>query len=518
MKGYSLVEKLYKDNIRQIKFLEDYYSDKIGAKLEISLDTYGDTSYYSPSNHKVFISVSNLIEVLHYNPDVLRPMFYSLMLHEIGHALYTGDAMGYSVEANILEDNRLEHQIAKWNTKAQFELLRYIYQDKRLDTSMAMDDRLVAALGLIRTIDNRPFILELGTTGKRMQIIQDILALNEKYKSVDTMFKSTNYEESLPMRQMHQELSDLLDELMNAPKEDEQKEEPKQDKTNEDANNGDNNTPSDQGNDDPKDKQDTPSSNNQIDGAKERLEEELSEAIQKVTDMMSNEDYNEKVMFNRRPDTSLYQKHQVGAFVTKRNAGIKGSKAVARPNGTAKQLSLKRYMRRDFISNEKLFDKHIDNTARGGKAGNVVFYLDISGSMGGYRIRHATDYLKSFYDSMHEHMNISIYGFGRETYRLTRNELNLQFLSDRLQGTTKLEPVKLKANEEVIVLTDGLFMNEEDIPKQFIRKAHFIFIEPDHETKNTNIFKEAPNKYIVTEQNIVKGLEQATKGLKRLLK
>src|SRR5690606_3323523 len=105
-------------------------------------------------------------------------LYYTLMLHEIGHALHTDMSIFRFVKSfeirdalNALEDNRIEHIISKWNVKVNFKLLRYIMQDKSLDRVIKIVkehshyyiDKLYVLLMLTRAIDNRKyakFILE----------------------------------------------------------------------------------------------------------------------------------------------------------------------------------------------------------------------------------------------------------------------------------------------------------------------------------------------------------------------
>ena len=516
MNSRQLIQKMLIENRRQVKFLEEYYSDLLKEKVEISIqDT--PTSYYSQYQNLIVISTENLLQVLEADRKLVRPMFYTLLLHEIGHAIYTY-TLPYTEMSNILEDNRIEHQISKWNSRAQFKLLRYIFQDKVL-TADKLTNYTNVALALLRTINNAPTIKELGTTGERMMVIKEILELNEKYKSIDTQYgilQDVDADYS-PLTYIIDKVHNLVLKLIQLPKE-----EPNQDQDSD-------KDPQEQKSDSQDQEQDTDQDNAQEDDSDdteqqatvadiekqiEDLESQLSDLEDKALKQSADKDYDRPVLFNPHPDISDYHKYNVSAFSTKRNAGIKGSRDVARMSGTAKQLSLKKYMRRGVVPREKMFDKPMANVAKGGKAATVSFYLDISGSMGGERLRIATDYLKSFYDTMNKHMNINLYAFGVHTYKITRNELNRVFLERNLEGSTRLKPAETHNNEEIIVITDGEIKNE--IPEQFKRKAHFVLIDL-HDSIYDYLYKDIPHTYRVEYDNIAQGLDQATKGLRRLL-
>ena len=123
-----IVEKTFIYYRKQINFLEEYYSKKIGYKVNIRLHKYAPTSYFSLQDQSIVISEKNLVAILYEMPKLFYSLFYSLILHEIGHAIYT-DNLPYTDITNILEDNRIEHQIEKWNTRTKFRLFRYAFQD-----------------------------------------------------------------------------------------------------------------------------------------------------------------------------------------------------------------------------------------------------------------------------------------------------------------------------------------------------------------------------------------------------
>ena len=183
-----------------------------------------------------------------------------------------------------------------------------------------------------------------------------------------------------------------------------------------------------------------------------------------------------------------------------------------------KQLNMQRYMRRNIVKGEKMFDR-VSDTGRGGKNAKVCFYLDISGSMvDDNKIKIATDYLKSFYDTMHKHMDIRIFGFGRHTYKITRNELNLSFIHGHLEGATTLKEMKQKPKEHVVVITDGIIDN--NISEKMQRTAQFVIIK-DRDKRTNNLMEIRTQEYthrtFVEPNELAQGLEKATKGIRELL-
>ena len=152
---------------------------------------------------------------------------------------------------------------------------------------------------------------------------------------------------------------------------------------------------------------------------------------------------------------------------------------------------MQRYMRRHIVRGEKLFDKQ-SFYGSGGKGAKVCFYLDISGSMTDEnKLRIASDYLKSFYDTMHKRVDIRMFGFGRYTYKITRNELNYMFLRNSLEGATRIQEVKPRPKETIIVLTDGIIDNR--LSDNIKQNAHFVIIEPSY--KNTKFKQQYARKF-----------------------
>lgn len=516
-----LIDLMLNKHQRAISFLEEYYSDKVGKKIKIRAVS-STNSFYDSHQSIVYISKDNLVQIAGYNQKYIRTMFYTLVLHEIGHAIYTNE-LPYNITRNILEDNRLEYQISQWNTRVQFKLLRYIFQDKLLAKNDLKNYDAVA-LSLLRTVDNTPFIKQLGTTGERMNIIKEILELNKAYQETSTELRLYSYrfneEEYEPLIDISDKVEHLLWQLINAPKEEEQEE----NQDSQSSGDGDDNEEQDSSSETKQGAQDSPdidteeengnADNQEMEKTLEELEEQMSELEEKFNTMKKDFKNEKPVLINPEKDTQSYTKYNITAFTTKRNSGIKGSRNVSRYSGNAKQLSLKKYMRRNHVPNEKMFEKPIEELSRGGKAATLSIYLDISGSMRGRRITIATDYIKSFYDTMNKHMKINLYAFGERTYKITRDELNLDFIWDKLEGDTILQSIDPHYNEEVVVITDGGIKNK--ISDQFKQRAHFVIIDVDQYVIDF-IYGDVKNKHIVSSKNLVEGLNKATQGLKRLL-
>ena len=587
---YLLVDKVFNYHRKQINFLEDYYSKKISYKIRIKLARKSETSFFSLSDRMIYISVNNLLTIIYRMPKLFYSLFYSLLLHEIGHALYT-DNLPYSNITNILEDNRIEHQISLWNTRTKFELMRFIYQDLAFREHEQIKDKEELALALLRTIDNSLYVNALGTTPERKYIIEQIMLLNKTYKSKDYELRKEPNKIS-ELVDLSTQVSDLLDKLIenwNEEKEQEQNgkgetEDQEQEPQNSDqaeeqetdsqekADNDDTQeSPTDKDQEEGESGQEEEDDKEQEDGQEEEeeksdnkgtgssekeksekeedgdetespeksssvesgdsdsksgkvaekekqmqdIKDELSKQLQKGADMETELDNGMGSLHNPTPDNSSYDKFKISAFTTARRTGIKGSRDITRHTGNAKQLSLKKYARKDFITNEKMFDKKSNELIRGGKSAKVLFYLDISGSMNGMRLDTAVTYLKSFYDQMNKYLEIRFMAFGAHTYEITRAELDYDFLSPLTEGSTRPQAVKVKRNEEIIFITDGGFGTI--LPTQYMRKAHFVLIDiPDYVKQER--FSGMRNLYEVHTSDINTGLERATKHIRDLLK
>lgn len=514
MHSIDLVTKLFYEHDEQLKFLEQYYSDRVGYNIEIRL-TNKDTSYFS--NPTIFISAYNLIRFLEEDEKMLRPMFYTLLLHELGHAIYTG-RLPYTTTRNIVEDNRIEYQIAKWNKRVNFKLMNYIFQDKQLaimDLERILEDKTALSLALLRAVDKQIYIDMCSYTLERREIVNDIIKYDKLYTSLDYEIDKLSDTPMNELINLSNLIDSLIDKLIEMREEEKQEQpQPSQDNEQEQDNKQEQDTEQEQAQPQQAQPQDTRKQQTQPTQEKQELEEQLANLKQRAKLDELDPNYNIPQLKSRHTDNDQYERTHISAFDTKRQSGIKGKGFSQSSVGNAKQLNMKRYMRRNIVANEKMFDKQSD-VGRGGKNAKAVFYLDISGSMDGYRIKVATDYLKSFYDTMHKHMDIRLFGFGSRTYELNRNALNLHFISNNLKGSTRLDPAKHQADEQIIVITDGAFDNE--ITHELRNRARFIVIDFPEEYRD-EYFKDVKHIDFINSRNLQKSLERATEGIKQMLK
>jgi len=502
------VTKLWVSHESEIGYIEKYYSHMIKEpRLKVILDEHTPTSYFSPTNFEIHISAQNLLNIINENPKYAYASFYTIVLHEIGHAIYTPIRFNdyWNDYLNILEDNRLEYQISLWNKIVKFNLLKHILQDTQINhiatRLVKAKDIKGVALGLLRTVDNSAFVSQFDTQEQKA-ILEEIFKLNYDY-----MFREENAKDFIDydvariknyISPSHK-LEKLLIELLEL--KEKQKQEPKQTK---------------QGTEPPK------GSNPII----EKVKAEAQDNKQKVEDdLQETEDKNQKIrdslnngigrLYNPQQDKEDYRKHEVKAFEVLRQSGIKGSGFMNRNSGNAKELSLKRFMRKEYTK-EKVFSKNISNITRGGETSNVLFYLDISVSMRDQnRIGVAIDYLRSFYDAMNKHLNIRMFAFGEHTYEITRNELNRWFIGDKLEGSTNPSLLPIKSGEHVILITDGVFSCE--IPEQYKLSANFVLL--DAQPNLIQKFQELGirNLTFVDSKNLDVGLDNATQFIRKVL-
>jgi hypothetical protein len=548
----AILKKLWFSDIKSIKFIEQYYADMLKKpNLKIRLETPKEgplqTSYYDIDNNEIVIALNNLATLFVQFPNIAYSTFYTLMLHEIGHAIYTSRKLQYTDTMNVLEDNRLEFQISLWNLYAKFNILRYAFQDKNLnqDVSRKSNNPLAITLGLLRTVDNSPWVDYFSKTQRQKEIVAEILKLNISFLSIDKTAYQIDQESNNFTANKLMGISANIEMLVRELIQEKNKPvnpSPPQTKTTEPPQQGgepveSKSTQQTNSNQEPQAGSNSANQNNGKAEPKPKTKEEKKKQIQEIEkEMKELEDQNIQakeetvrdgisILSRGEKDISTYDKYEVSAFTTYRSSGIKGSRVVSRYSGNAKQLSMRKFMRKGFVKNEKLFDKDIQELGKGGRSASILFYLDISGSMGEHRtdalyngktkIQVATDYLKSFYDTMNRHINIRIFAFGTNTYEITRDELNLNFLTGNLEGSTNPTFVKPKPNEHIVLITDGSFGT--DIPVEYVNHANFVLIEPDggaiREFQNQNI----RNMSIVTRSNLIEGLDNATKFLKRIL-
>ena len=158
---------------------------------------------------------------------------------------------------------------------------------------------------------------------------------------------------------------------------------------------------------------------------------------------------------------------------------------------------------------------------RGGKSLRVVFYLDGSGSMflsfgDNTMIGIATNYLRSFYDAMHKHVDIEFYLFAATTYKISYNELSPSFISSipDFCYNTRPQLIELPPDVEMIIVTDGMWGVE--IPQVYKDHAHFVIIgsEIAKYFKNMGV----KNVYPVEYGDVAAQLELATRGIAERIK
>ena len=518
-----IVEKTFVYYRKQINFLEEYYTNKIGYKIKIQLNRYAQTSYFSLHDQTIVIAEGNLVNILYQMPKLFYSLFYSLILHEIGHAIYT-DELPYTDITNILEDNRIEHQIEKWNTRTKFRLFRYAFQDLAFERHGKIEDKNQLALALLRTVDNSKHVKQLGNNEERAQIIENILKLNKIYQSKDyELRKESN--KIFQLVDLSNQVSDLLDKLVDSWNEEKEQEQQGQEQEQEEQEEqqeqgqGQEQEDEEQGQEEKEDEENEKDNEEQelTEEEKEQkeLEEELSKMFAKGKALEMELDNGLGRLYNPDIDNRPYDQFKISAFTTARRTGIKGSDNITRHTGSAKQLSLKKYARKDYVTNEKKFEVNSHDLSKGGKNAKVLFYLDISGSMSGSRLKESINYLKSFYDQMHKYLDIRFMAFGQENYEMTRRELDYGFLSELLEGSTNPREVKPRPNEEIIFITDGGFGTR--LSNSFMRKAHFVLVDVQPKVRH-HYFSGMRNVYEVRTDNINEGLERATKHIKEMLR
>lgn len=521
---FLLVEKMFNRERKAIKFIENYYADylkKPNLKIELSTNPHDTTSYCDLENNLIVISANNLRHLMLQDNRLSFKMFYTLLLHEIGHAIYTSIYMGYSQTINILEDNRLEFNISLWNKAVRFDVIRYALFDKQYEQDLSIFKRaksnpMLVGLMLLRTIDNAPYVKHFSQKPETEQIVKRILYLDNAYTmKADRadMSKSKAKEFVSIAEEVEQLLQKLCEEQLPPP--------PPPTKQGKGGNKGGKPT------------KEKPQSSNTINNdneqdpkanEKQELERNLEDAIRDNTTLKNEVDNGLGLLLNTNPKLDDYKPIDISAFQVARSIGIRGSGNEQRNSGNASQLSLKRYMRKGFDRNLKPFDKQVDKYSIGGKTESVAFYLDISGSMDGDKIINATRYLKTFYDLMSKHMYIRFFGFGRNSYELTRNELEIDFLTQKLEGATRINFVReIKQHEHVIVLTDGAIGGY--IPQQYREKATFICLGYDIQeaVKHKKYLEEekgvlSRNIIAVGNDNIIEGLDRATAFIKNVLR
>ena len=368
-----LIKKVFNHYRKQINFLEEYYSKEVGRKIKIEL-TENNTSYYDMHSKRIYISTNNLLVILMRVPKLFYSLFYTLILHEIGHAIYT-DRMYMTDITNILEDNRTEALTTRWNRRVKFSLFRFVFQDISLDP-MKLKKKTDLALALLRTVDNSLYVKLLGSNFEREEIIKKILLLDKTYTSKTYEF-SKSHNNMYELEDISREVSLLFDKLIESLNS-EQPEPPEPQKgkgenSNEDEQEEDNDAESESGgneeeqqNEKNNNKQDSETDNEEEKPANgddsgneeqknpqgiseeelQELKDELSKEFQKGKELEQDLDNGTGSLYNDNPNKDAYDMFKISAFTTVRRSGIKGSRDVTRYSGSARQLSLKKYSRR----------------------------------------------------------------------------------------------------------------------------------------------------------------------------
>ena len=189
-------EKLFRLYKSQIKFLEQYYSDFAGKKVIINLTTMSvSMCLHNGDEAIVRLSSPQLQESLFKLEGMEYSMFYTLLMHEVGHAIYSApfniaeenkfvaDRFGIF---NILEDMRVEYQIAQWNTMQKFDVLRYVAFDTVLEEHFNIEPAAIAC-ALLRTVNNKPYAKFLRRVAP--DEVKEILSLGEAYKKRKVSFR-----------------------------------------------------------------------------------------------------------------------------------------------------------------------------------------------------------------------------------------------------------------------------------------------------------------------------------------
>lgn len=575
-------EKLFRLYKSQVKFLEQYYSDFAGKKVIINLTTMSVSMCSHNANEAiVFISSPQLQESLFKLEGMEYSMFYTLLMHEVGHAIYSApfniaeenkfgaDRFGIF---NVLEDMRVEYQIAQWNTMQKFDVLRYVAFDMVLEEQFNIEPTAIAC-ALLRTVNNKPYvkilrrvapdevkeILSLGEAYKKRKVsfrdlLNNPLEANEQYKEIhniavrvqelilricEKFAERARKQQKQRKGQSEEKPLQVFDPNSPNQKPEEPEEEPEEETPEEseeeseedlegDENTGEENEEETEGEDDEGENEtsdaDTTDDENNVDT---EMSAKINSIQCEINQMKNSEEGLdlEKVIEtieNPEPISPEYERYKITAFDVKRRSSLKGKRASQRHSGNQQELIMQRYMRRKYVNGEKLFEsERFSDMERGGKSFRVVFYLDGSGSMflsfgADTMIGIATNYLRSFYDAMHKHVDIEFYLFAATTYKISYNELSPSFISSIPDFCNQTRPqlIELPPDVEMIIVTDGMWGVE--IPQVYKDHAHFVIIGSymAEYFKNLGI----KNIYPVEYGDVAAQLELATRGIAERIK
>lgn len=512
------------------KYLENYFTEVTGKKCYITCDFSPTSSIrLGTYKHTIGISLFNLFELYEKAPKYYRKLYYTLLSHEFGHAIYTGNDLQVTPIRNVIEDMRLEYQIQKVNIKTRFDIMRYIFQDQR-NSPDKINSVATLALVLFRTMNNKKYLKYLHKLGIDTK---EVMELAQQYKFMDNQLglsknglkevKELGDEIEKKLKEMFwkkEELEKERDEKeANGEGEGEETDEEKEangegegEETDEEKEtNGEGEEIETQGNS----KETKPTAEEETEDISddETLEEMFQKELERFEGNPNLSEPEGKRLKN--PITTNYKPPFIKISLTDtiRRSGIKGDKDKKTMMGGPKNFNMRRYSTRKFTKERKHFDTR-DYKSKGGKTADLVIYLDVSGSMWGGsdkpRYQIAVEYLANLYDQTKKHLNIKMRIFGRENCIITRNELDPNFIRDNLQDYTILLPEKIKKNEMHIVITDGDFSNHDAINQNFKNKAHFVIID-------SHPHLEAKHKYYIDSENLKQTLDNLTKKLRRHL-
>lgn len=567
---------IYKER-RMIKFVESFYSDKIKKDIEISF-VYADTSscMMYGSNYKIYISKNNLKTFLDNDRNKFAMNFYNILMHEIGHALYTDFHRAKFVNQknlhNVFEDNRIERIISQTNKRVNFDILRKILIDANIDDNQIKkmeQNPSFLGLGLSRAYDKTKIIKHFSKNDKMKELLKKYFAIS---KELTYMEDQIGDKEIGPAYRILQELCNNF-EQSEEEQEEQRKEHEKQQQQNSDAKDTQEESSQDEQDDkeeSSQDEQDTKEESSQDareefsdeqDAQEEEsfddiIEKEFKELInelsgfvyipdeteaykledvieQMVAGIKNKDDLNEKdfdtevlTQTNQNYNKYDYKPFNISLLDYVRQKGIKGTGYSKRPQGNARQLDLKSYSQRNFTKETKHFNKNLGDDK--GNFGKIVnFYIDASGSMYGYhvddKINSVLNYVKNFYDKFSNDMEINLRLFGDGSLVVEREHLQYSFFQQchKIKSLGSDTIIRDFAHEgSTIVLTDGSFSYTSKFER--LKKEAFFIIVYDNEYQKEyfeTAYKDVVNKVYVSSQKeeIVRGFEEATQSLRRIL-
>lgn len=522
-----------------IKFTEQYYlkemqkRDNKIKKLNIYMaDSSSSYCAKTDSEYNIGISYNNLMSMFDSKNKSngivnFHIAFYSIMIHEIGHALHTNMNLYQSYNLNIqkqnilnvMEDNRIERIMEISNKRTRFDLIKKMIIDDSLSTidlmNMNTPNAVQVALYLMRGFDKQRYIKRWGLNDKLKKLIKELLEMDVKYTAYDTEYKISDIDEvfnkSYEIAKELRDLSDIKDDEEEDMLDDEEQAEKIEEEENE-----------------------------FLDFLKmlgEALGENYIPTQEEVSDMEElldrlvfdvNGSGNLDIDYNVRNLTDKntyyikddYEPFNISLQDYERQKGIRGTGTSKRVSGNVKQLNMRSYMAREHTKETKHFDKDLKEDV--GKYGKEIdFYMDFSGSMYYERLTMMVDYVKNFYDKYHNTFKINLRAFGSGQLILKREHLELRFIKTNdaiydIGNSTQIMDFDFKGT--AIVLTDGFFDFGSSFEK-LKKDAIFIIVHTDEQSKKRfeEKYKDVKNKIFVNERNIKEGYEKATQGLRRLL-